>query len=119
HGELEVLVASSDWRDTVRTRCLTARAVMLRHPWAPGLLSSRPEMPLGAYALYEAVLAALIDGGVGYRIGHRALHALGSMILGFVQEPFSPGAADPGEADEAELTALAERMPHLTAMMAA
>lgn len=115
-GELDGGAAASDWRETVRARCLTARAVMLRHPWAPGLLATRPDMPLGAYGLYEAVLGALIDGGVGYAIGHRALHALGSMVLGFVQEPFSPGV---GEADEAELALLAERMPHLTAMMAA
>lgn len=116
HGELEGLVAASDWRDTVRARCLTARSVMLRHPWAPGLIAARPQMPFGAYALYEAVLAALVDGGAGYRIGHRALHALGSMILGFVQEPFTPGA---GGTDEADETAMAERMPHLTAMVAA
>ena len=24
-----------DWRDVVRRRCLAARQVMLRHPWAP------------------------------------------------------------------------------------
>ncbi len=116
--ELAGLPAASDWRETVRARCLTARSVMLRHPWAPGLISASGRMPFAAYALYEAVLAAFVDGGVGYRIGHRGLHALGSMILGFVQEPFRPGESAEAGADESELALLAERMPHLTAMMA-
>ena len=73
------------------------------------------------FGLYEAVLAALIKGGFSYSLAHRALHALGSMVLGFAQEVFSPGSAGAGEDDvppEAELERMAETLPHLTAMVA-
>ncbi|WP_243729191.1 TetR family transcriptional regulator [Nesterenkonia sphaerica] len=105
---------------SVRSRCLLARDVMLRHPWAPQLINSTPHIPFGAIAHYEAALAELISAGFSYHLGHRALHALGSMILGFVQEPFRPsgleGDAAEDPADSAEFAAL---MPHLSAMVEA
>jgi len=111
-----------DWQAEVRRRCLTAREVMKRHPWAPGLLGSRSTIPADVFGIYEAVLAALIEGGFSYSLAHRSLHALGSMVLGFAQEVFSPNAAGAGEDDEppdAELERMAETLPHLTAMVAA
>ena len=80
---------SDDWRVDVRTRSLAARRVMLRHPWAPALITSRSTIPLQVQSMFEAVLAAMIRGGVSYRTAHRGLHALSSMVLGFAQEPFS------------------------------
>jgi AcrR family transcriptional regulator len=110
-----------DWRDAVRQRCLGARVVMVRHPWAPALITSRPSVPPSAYLHYEALLAEMIRGGLSYHLGHRALHALGSMVLGFVQEVFTPdpgeGAHDP-EAAEADFAAFAAFVPHLAAMVA-
>ncbi len=53
---------------------------------------------------------------------HRALHAFGSLPLGFAEEVFSPtsaGGSLEAETAEAELAAIAEALPHLTAMMAA
>ena len=112
----------TDWRDDVRRRCLSARTVMVRHPWAPGLISSRPTIPPAAYGYYEALLGSMIRGGLTYHLGHRALHSLGSMALGFAQEVFSPadsgGDLDP-EAAEAEFAAMAEVLPYMAAMAAA
>lgn len=109
-----------DWRTSLRQRFLAAREVMLRHPWAPGLIGSRTTVPVKVYAYYDKILATLIGAGFSYRIAHRALHAFGSMALGFAQEIFSP---DPGEGSvdiaEAELAAMAEALPHLTAMVMA
>jgi AcrR family transcriptional regulator len=110
-----------DWRERLRARCLTAREVMVRHPWAPGLIASRPTIPPALYPYFEGVLATLVGGGLSYRLAHRGLHALGSMVLGFTQELFSPDG-DPGAADEAaeaDLAAMAQALPHLTAMVAA
>ncbi|MDG4794946.1 TetR/AcrR family transcriptional regulator C-terminal domain-containing protein [Micromonospora sp. WMMD1082] len=121
-GRAEANTAGGDWRTRLRQRFLAARAVMLRHPWAPGLLSSRPNVPAGVYGYYDGIIATLLDGGFSYRIAHRALHAFGSLALGFAQEVFQPAAAG-GETDvdaaEAELAAMAAHLPHLTAMVAA
>jgi hypothetical protein len=62
----------------------------------------------------------MIDGGMSYALGHRALHALGSLALGFDRGMFSPTAAgdvDEEAADE-EFAALGEALPHLAAMAA-
>ncbi|WP_431883770.1 TetR/AcrR family transcriptional regulator [Micromonospora gifhornensis] len=110
------------WRARLRQRFLAARTVMLRHPWAPALLGSRPTIPVGLYGYYDGIIATLRDGGFSYRIAHRALHAFGSLALGFAQEVFRPASAG-GETDveaaEEELAAMAAQLPHLTAMVAA
>ena len=110
-----------DWRAELRHRCLSARTVMLRHPWAPGLLSTRATIPSGLWQYYDEVLATMVRGGLNYHVAHRGMHALGSMVLGFVQEVFSPAAAG-GAADtdtaEQDFEAMAATVPHLTAMVA-
>jgi AcrR family transcriptional regulator len=114
--------SEADWRTSLRRRFLAAREVMLRHPWAPGLLSSRPTIPFGLFAYYDEIVAILLDGGFSHRIAHRALHAFGSLALGVAQEIFSPASAGGSmdvEAVEADLPAMAAALPHLTAMMAA
>jgi hypothetical protein len=76
-------------------------------------------VPGALYAYYDRILGTLVGAGFSYRIAHRALHAFGSMPLGFVQELFSPGDSDDTGPDESELAAMAEALPHLAAMMAA
>jgi AcrR family transcriptional regulator len=124
--EIEAAVAArmtsdDDWRTALRHRCLAAREVMVLHRWAPGLLGSRSSIPPGLYPYYEEVLATMIGGGLSYHLAHRGIHALGTMVLGFTQELFTP--ADDGgtmdeEAAEAEFAAMAAVLPHLTAMVA-
>ncbi len=124
--EIQVALADSrvaepvDWRAELRHRCLTARTVMLRHPWAPRFLNGRPAMPLSLWSYYDDVLETMLRGGLDYHLAHRALHALGPMVLGFVQELFSPAGVD--EADSGttahDLEAIADRAPHITAMVA-
>ncbi|WP_088319645.1 TetR/AcrR family transcriptional regulator [Kineosporia sp. R_H_3] len=100
------------WRDVVRRRCLAARGVMLRHPWAPPLVATQPQPPPTVYPLFEALVATMVEAGCGYELAHRAIHSLGSMLLGFTQELFEPTADDEGVASpQAEAMALA--MPHL------
>jgi len=113
--------ADRNWRTELRQRFLAARSVMVRHPWAPALLGSRPTIPAGVYAYYDGIVATMVGGGFSHRLAHRALHAFGSLALGFAQEIFRPaeaGGAMDVEVSEAELAAMAESLPHLTAMVA-
>lgn len=107
------------WRSDVASRCLAARQVMLRHRWAPQLIGSRPTTPPAVYRHFEAVLAAMVADGVSYRLGHQALHALGTMVLGFSPQLFTPEARQPPaeEAEHAQLAQLADELPHLMEMM--
>lgn len=111
-----------DWRTAVRKRSLSAREVMVRHRWAPGLLGTRATMPPGMYPYFEELLATMVRGGLSYHLAHQGLHALGTMALGFTSELFAPadeGGSMDEEAAEAELAAMAEALPHLAAMVAA
>ncbi len=115
------LTEGGDWRDEVRARSLAARRVMIRHPWGPALITSRAAIPVEVQAVFEAVLAAMIRGGLSYRVAHRGMHALSSMVLGFVQEPFSApsaGTAEQPVLDETMIAAMADVFPHTAAMVA-
>lgn len=113
------VTGGDDWREGVRRRCLAARGVMERHPWGPALLVTRTSVPPAVFAHYEAVLASMVGAGFSYHLGHRALHALGSMVLGFVQELFAPAAGADEEPSEEELAQMAQVLPHITTMVAA
>jgi AcrR family transcriptional regulator len=105
----------ADWRTTIRARCLGARRVMLRHPWAPPLVATEPNIPPQTMIIFEALVATMIQAGFDYEIAHRAIHSLGSMIMGFTQEIFEPGSPDEGTTTD-EMAQLAAAFPHLGAM---
>ncbi|MBW3619488.1 MAG: TetR/AcrR family transcriptional regulator [Actinobacteria bacterium] len=108
-----------DWRAGLRARILSAREVLLRHPWAPRVLETRTTLSPAVIGYYDGVLGILRAGGFSYDLAHHALHVLGSRTLGFVQELFEPD--DPAGAD-ADVTAMLEqlggRFPHIVGMMA-
>lgn len=111
-----------DWKTDLRTRCLTARQVVMRHPWTPALFAARRSVPPALYSYVDRVIGLLVSAGFSYRIAHRALHALGSQMFGFVQELFSPpssgGKLDVRES-EAEFARMADALPNISAMIAA
>ena len=78
------------WKAALRKRIMTAREVMLRHRWAPEVLETRTTMSARMISHFDTVLGILIEGGFSYDIGHHAMHALGSRVLGFNQELFKP-----------------------------
>ena len=109
----------SEWKPLLRDRILTARRVMLRHPWAPALIETRVRMAPTMLRYLDSLLGILIAGGFSYDLGHYAMHALGSRSLGFNQELFAPDDAEAGaEESEAMLAELAPQLPHMMQMIA-
>lgn len=104
------------WKRALRTRILAAREIFLRHPWAPAVFQTRAEAPLSVLDYYDSILALMSAGGFSHQQTHHALHALGSRALGFTQELFTPPNGDP-EQDAAAIRAMADRLPHLAAML--
>ncbi len=109
------LASAADWRETIRNRCLGARRVMLRHPWAPPLVATESDIPPRTMIIFEALVATMIQAGFDFEIAHRAIHSLGSMIMGFTQEIFEPGSPDEGTTTD-EMAQLAAAFPYLGAM---
>lgn len=110
--------AEEDWKTAMRARILAAREVMLRHPWAPGVLDTRASTNPGVLRYFDAVVGVFRRGGFSYDLTHHALHALGSRALGFAQELFEPGDGDAGSADDEAMARMAEQLPHLVEMLA-
>lgn len=106
------------WKAVMRGRILTARQILLRHPWAPGVLQSRTSASPAVLAYFDATLGLMIAGGFSYDQAHHAMHALGSRAFGFAQELFNPAGDSASEPDPAELEAIAGQFPHLAAMIA-
>jgi AcrR family transcriptional regulator len=100
------------WVQQLRQRILTARSVLLRHPWAPALIETRTQPGLPMLQYVDAVIGTMHAGGLSYDFIHHAMHALGSRSYGFVQEMSDSGAS----ADD--LAPLAPFAPHLVGMLA-
>lgn len=105
--------AAKDWAGALRHLILTARTVMVRHAWAPGLVQRQPALTPAVIGHYDRVLGIMVAGGFSYDLGHRALHVLGSRALGFDAELFGSAGDDDAE-PPADLAALA---PHITEMI--
>ena len=92
-GEIDLPApGSGDWKASMRELALTSRAVMLRHPWAPALIVSRPQVGPATLRHIDAVLGILAASGFTLEVAHHALHVLGSRVFGFTQDPFNDTA---------------------------
>ncbi|MDJ0923984.1 MAG: TetR/AcrR family transcriptional regulator C-terminal domain-containing protein [Acidimicrobiia bacterium] len=106
-----------DWKSALRKRILTARQVMLRHPWAPGVLETRTTMSPRMVLYFDTVLGIMVEGGFSFDLGHHAMHALGSRVLGFNQELFAPDSDTQEDQADEMLAQMAERVPYIVGMM--
>jgi AcrR family transcriptional regulator len=115
--QIDVPSEGADWKNAMRRRILSARKVLLRHPWAPHVFETRTNTSPAVLQYHDALVGLMRDGGFSYDLIHHALHALGSRALGFTQELFDPGDGAGTEEATAGLAAMADQLPHLGAMM--
>jgi len=115
--QIDVPSVGAAWKNAVRQRILSAREVLLRHRWAPGVFETRTNTSPAVVQYFDALLGLMRDGGFSYDLGHHALHALGSRALGFTQELFDPGDEAGDEEATAMLESMANQLPHLVGMM--
>ncbi|MFI2488498.1 TetR/AcrR family transcriptional regulator [Promicromonospora kroppenstedtii] len=120
----------SAWKPAVRRQILTARSVLLRHPWASQALQTRTSFSLHVVRYFDSLVGLMRRGGLSYDLIHHAMHALGSRALGFSQELFEPDGAVAGfaaggrpaegadDATVAMLEQVADQVPHMIEMLA-
>jgi AcrR family transcriptional regulator len=96
-GILEVLVdgivrvpEQPAWRTAMREQALAARAVVLAHPWLPGLAIARSAAHPAILRYAESIMGLLQAGGLSNQLVHDGMHVLGSRVLGFAQDLFDP-----------------------------
>jgi AcrR family transcriptional regulator len=88
-GEIDPPVEGTDWKTAVRERILSARRVLLRHPWASRVMESRSEPTPTVLAYMDSMIAMFLAGGFTIDQVHHAMHAMGSRLMGFTQELFN------------------------------
>ena len=102
-SEIPLNADGVDWKSSLRQLALGARAVMLRHTWAPRIVETRTAPGPAALGYVNAVLGILREGGFTIAEVHHALHIFGSRLLGFTQALFDDsGDLDPATAAELE-----------------
>ena len=107
--EIEV-PAGLDWRATMLERALSARAALLRHRWAIGLMDSRRNPGAATLAHHDAVLGMLRGAGFSLPLTALAYSLLDSYIYGFTLQEVGLPFDNEQEAEEVA-EAILERLP--------
>ena len=132
-GEIELPSTDDDWKTALRRRAIATREVLNRHRWAVGLMESRASPGPASFALHDAVLGCLREGGFSIELTIQAYSVQDAYIYGFaLQEKSLPfedaegGAAVAREqvrqfaaqAEEQQSAALADEFPYLAEVVA-
>ncbi|MFE4667943.1 TetR/AcrR family transcriptional regulator [Streptomyces sp. NPDC056716] len=101
-GEIEPPVPDpgGNWRAAMGRRARSARAALLRHPWAIGLMDSRSQPGPATLRHHDAVLGALRTAGFSVPMTAHAISLIDSYLYGFVLQELSlpiRGGAEPDE----------------------
>lgn len=102
-AEIELPAPGEPWKDAMRRRAHAARAALMRHRWAIGLMDSRRDPGLATLRHHDAVIGCLRLGGFSVAGAAHAFSLVDSYLYGFVLQhqalPFD------GEAELAEVGA--------------
>ncbi len=106
------------WRESMTARALSARAVLGRHPWALGMLESRPNPGPALLRHHDRVLGCLSEAGFSAALATHAFSTIDAFVYGFVLTeaslPFAPGEG--AEASfAADVAASADDYPYIAA----
>jgi AcrR family transcriptional regulator len=83
-GDFEVPASGIDWQSAIRRSAISAHQVLLRHPWASGLIESRVSAGPARLRYLDAVIGTLSAAGFTMPMAIRAIMALDSYTYGFV-----------------------------------
>jgi AcrR family transcriptional regulator len=120
-GEIDLPSDPGDWREAMRRRAVSARAVFLRHPWASALIDSRESSGPARLRYFDWVVGTLRRAGFTLELAARAFSLLDSYIYGFGRQQLNivaPPDTRPEDMAEAFLRALpADEYPYLREMV--
>lgn len=115
-SEIELPPTDAEWRTAIRKRCLSARQVLNRHPWAPPLMESRTTPGPASLRHHDAVIGCLLRGGLSLDMTAHAYAIIDSFLYGFaLQEanlPFGGNEEISDLADEIVNALPVDEYPH-------
>lgn len=114
-AEIERPPADLEWQAAMRHRCISARAALMRHPWATPLMESRTNPGPETLGHHEAVLECLISAGLSMELTAHAYALLDSYVYGVALQEANLPATGGVEMHElvAAMSAKLEAYPNL------
>ena len=88
-AEIDLPPPGMEWKTAMRRRAISARDVLVRHPWAIGLMESRTQPGPANLRHHDAVLGSLRGAGFTTVKAVRAYNILDSYIYGFALQEVS------------------------------
>ena len=82
-SEIALPSERADWKTAMRERAISARNVLLRHPWATSLMQSRTKPGPATLRHHNAVIGSLRRAGFTVDMAAHAFSVLDSYIYGF------------------------------------
>jgi AcrR family transcriptional regulator len=118
-AEIDVPVVDAPWKEEMRRRALSARAVLRRHPWAPALLMARINVGPHMLRYIDATLGCLRGAGFTIAQTDYAWNAIDCYVYGFTlhEQNFPLEPKEYASAAESFLPMLpADRYPNMRAL---
>ena len=115
-GEIALAPAGPDWKAALRLTILGARAVMLRHPWAPRVMEQRSTPGPQTLRYLDGVMGTMRGAGLSLAVTHHALHILGSRLMGFTQDLYDDSTGQDPAVAAAIAAQLGATHPHVAEM---
>jgi AcrR family transcriptional regulator len=117
-AEIELPSGAEDWRTAMRARAVSARAALVRHPWATALMQSRTAPGAATLHHHDTVIGSLRTAGFSVALTAHAFSAIDAYVYGFALQERSLPFDTPEEAAEVGRQMFARMppgaFPHLT-----
>lgn len=116
-GEIELPSPDIAWKPAMHQRATSARAALIRHPWAISIMESRTSPGPATLRHHDAVIGCCRRAGFSIEMAAHAFSLIDSYLYGFVLQevnlPFDD-TDDLGDVVEAIMPSLsADDFPHL------
>lgn len=119
--QIELPHIGDPWRKAMILRAESARLIFRAHPWAIGMLESRPNPGPALLRHHDRVLGCLLTEGFSAALATHAFSTIDAFVYGFALTestlPFTPGEGAE-EAFAAEVAPSAEEYPYLARSLA-
>ena len=83
-SEIELPATDRDWQSAMRSRALSVRGTLSRHPWALGIMESRTSPGPATLNHHNAVIGCFRQAGFSIQLAAHAFSLMDSYIYGFV-----------------------------------
>ena len=96
-SEIDVPSPGGDWKEELRKRAVSTRAVLARHPWAVGEMEGRTGHGPANLRVHNAVLGCLRAAGFSVEMSVHAYSVQDAYIYGFALQESDMSSATPAD----------------------